>query len=351
MESRTGATGHKLAETIALADRERAASSRLPPWDTRRDSQPHPRRSADAPDLRDVATRRGAPGQVTGVDAKVVQHDCSTLGATDRCSTCDGEGGRPPFRRPVHGDHLRCLPVSWPSGSTQLHRARHPGMVSPHGRPARWRIRRHSLPMAGRTRPGRGVVEDYGGSGRYDPAFSGSACHCRVLKTHKTGHPGMFPWKGTTAHELAYEHFSVVMSTSRRMCFFSASTRRQAAETVQAPVVAARSEDWKAQQICDECYGNEPKFARGHMTRREDPIWGGGRRSGAQQRARFGCTSPTPCRRCSRSTPGIRLRSKSMRRARARGRHADPQSSPVRSSPLLTIRSRRRDDSSDPSGR
>jgi endonuclease G len=28
------------------------------------------------------------------------------------------------------------------------------------------------------------------------------------------------------------------------------------------------------QQIKDECYGNEPKFARGHMTRREDPVWG-----------------------------------------------------------------------------
>ena len=23
-----------------------------------------------------------------------------------------------------------------------------------------------------------------------------------------------------------------------------------------------------------ECYGNPPKFSRGHMTRREDPVWG-----------------------------------------------------------------------------
>jgi len=29
-------------------------------------------------------------------------------------------------------------------------------------------------------------------------------------------------------------------------------------------------------QIIKECYGNAPKFARGHMTRREDPIWGTG---------------------------------------------------------------------------
>ena len=30
----------------------------------------------------------------------------------------------------------------------------------------------------------------------------------------------------------------------------------------------------KEAQIIRECYGNSPKFARGHMTRREDPIWG-----------------------------------------------------------------------------
>ena len=30
----------------------------------------------------------------------------------------------------------------------------------------------------------------------------------------------------------------------------------------------------RAQQIMNECYGNPPKFSRGHMTRREDPAWG-----------------------------------------------------------------------------
>jgi endonuclease G len=30
----------------------------------------------------------------------------------------------------------------------------------------------------------------------------------------------------------------------------------------------------KEAQIMKECYGNEPKFSRGHMTRREDPVWG-----------------------------------------------------------------------------
>jgi endonuclease G len=33
-------------------------------------------------------------------------------------------------------------------------------------------------------------------------------------------------------------------------------------------------------QIIKECYGNAPKFARGHMTRREDPVWGTGEAPG-----------------------------------------------------------------------
>jgi endonuclease G len=74
---------------------------------------------------------------------------------------------------------------------------------------------------------------------------------------------------------LRYQHFSVVMSASRRMCFYSAVningklSRRQ------------KRGPWKIDgripkeaQIIKECYGNPPKFARGHMTRREDPIWG-----------------------------------------------------------------------------
>ena len=39
--------------------------------------------------------------------------------------------------------------------------------------------------------------------------------------------------------------------------------------------MANRSAHPAEAQISKECYGNSPKFARGHMTRREDPIWGG----------------------------------------------------------------------------
>jgi DNA/RNA endonuclease G (NUC1) len=84
-----------------------------------------------------------------------------------------------------------------------------------------------------------------------------------------------FVFDGKKERELKYEHFSVVMSRSRRLCHYSAvnidghQTRK------------AKRPGWRLdpridrdQQIHEKVYGNEPKFARGHMTRREDPIWG-----------------------------------------------------------------------------
>jgi endonuclease G len=80
---------------------------------------------------------------------------------------------------------------------------------------------------------------------------------------------------GKSGVELRYEHFSVVMSRSRRMCFLSAVNidGNLAKKTKRA--------NWrwdprlpKEQQIMNECYGPPPRFSRGHMTRREDPAWG-----------------------------------------------------------------------------
>jgi endonuclease G len=79
--------------------------------------------------------------------------------------------------------------------------------------------------------------------------------------------------------ELKYHHFSVVQSKKRRMCFFSACNI-DGAKTSKA---AKRSNVWRYDpriatkfQLIDECYGNENEglFSRGHMTRREDPVWG-----------------------------------------------------------------------------
>jgi endonuclease G, mitochondrial len=84
-----------------------------------------------------------------------------------------------------------------------------------------------------------------------------------------------FQFNGKSDTELRYEHYSVVMSRSRRMCFFSAVNIDGNLSKKSARV------GWKwdpripkAQQIMNECYGSPPKFSRGHMTRREDPGWG-----------------------------------------------------------------------------
>ncbi|MCW2560507.1 MAG: non-specific endonuclease [Mycobacterium sp.] len=81
---------------------------------------------------------------------------------------------------------------------------------------------------------------------------------------------------GDNEHVLKYEHFSVVMSKSRRMCRFSAVNIDGTQEKLGLTRPGWRRDGriGKNEQILDECYGNAPKFARGHMTRREDPIWG-----------------------------------------------------------------------------
>lgn len=79
--------------------------------------------------------------------------------------------------------------------------------------------------------------------------------------------------------ELKYHHFSVVQSKKRRMCFFSACN----IDGAKSGKVSKRSNISRYDpriatkyQLIDECYGNanEGLFSRGHMTRREDPVWG-----------------------------------------------------------------------------
>jgi endonuclease G len=65
------------------------------------------------------------------------------------------------------------------------------------------------------------------------------------------------------------------MHSQRRLCLFSAVNidGQQSRRTQRGP--------WRLdpriphdRQIMKGCYGNAPRFSRGHMTRREDPAWG-----------------------------------------------------------------------------
>lgn len=118
------------------------------------------------------------------------------------------------------------------------------------------------------------VPADYSDRDGYDAGFLGEEVPLPQLVS-ESRRKDIQLLIGSTEVELKYRHFSVVMSKSRRQCFFSACNidgttsvgmKRGAWRT--DPRIPANA------QILKECYGNPPKFSRGHMTRREDPIWG-----------------------------------------------------------------------------
>jgi endonuclease G len=65
------------------------------------------------------------------------------------------------------------------------------------------------------------------------------------------------------------------MSKSRRLCRYSAvNIDGRRSRKAKRPAWRTDPRIPATAQIAKECYGNPPRFARGHMTRREDPIWG-----------------------------------------------------------------------------
>lgn len=120
-------------------------------------------------------------------------------------------------------------------------------------------------------------AEDYSDRLGYDPEFLGDGKMSVDLPSVERDSADVldFQFNGETDTQLRYEHYSVVMSRSRRMCFFSA-VNIDGNLSKKSPRVPWKWDPRipKAQQIMRECYGSPPKFSRGHMTRREDPGWG-----------------------------------------------------------------------------
>jgi endonuclease G, mitochondrial len=120
------------------------------------------------------------------------------------------------------------------------------------------------------------LAEDYSDREGYDAEFLGKRFTVGLPIVERHADDVLeYTNSGKTDHVLRYLHYSVVMSRSRRMCFFSAVNIDGNLSKKSGRV------GWKwdpripkAQQIMNECYGNPPKFSRGHMTRREDPGWG-----------------------------------------------------------------------------
>lgn len=117
--------------------------------------------------------------------------------------------------------------------------------------------------------------EDYRDRQGFDSEFLGDGVVPLPTITRDQDDVLTFVYDGQTERELRYQHFSVVMSRSRRLCLFSA-VNIAGAESKRKRRVGWRIDPRipRAAQIREECYGDPPRFARGHMTRREDPVWG-----------------------------------------------------------------------------
>ncbi len=279
----------------------------------------YPARDSRIPDLRlmeqvfgDVYDKkRLAPGQVERADARVVLHDCSTLGGCSGSPLIDLASGA------AVGIHFagRFLEANYAVPANVIEE-RLRAVIS--GKPARAHAQSTSPAAA---QPGRQDSTTITVPIRLKlalalPAVTGSAINVIAVSTEtddedefategrredyldRQGYQADFLGKGNLAplpavrrgkrnvltfdfagdpraFELKYEHFSVVMHRERRLCFFSAvnidgatSKPSKRAGWLLDPRIPSSA------QIKGECYGNPPKFSRGHMTRREDPVWG-----------------------------------------------------------------------------
>ncbi|MCB0276011.1 MAG: DNA/RNA non-specific endonuclease [Calditrichaeota bacterium] len=112
----------------------------------------------------------------------------------------------------------------------------------------------------------------------FDPDFLGNETAIDLPEIRDGRDVLTFTENGKKTGVLNYTHFSVVMSKSRRLCYFSAvNIDGGQSKTFKRGPWQLDPRIPKSKQILKECYGQYPKFSRGHMTRRRDPMWGDNR--------------------------------------------------------------------------
>lgn len=277
--------------------------------------------------------KRLAPGGVTRMDATRLWHDCTTLGGNSGSVVYDLDQGAAVglhfsgsflvTNYAVRADVVGKLLADVKAGRTPRSEGRAGGpprvpsagslqvSASPSGgggHSARGHSASVSIPLTvtvsidvgcgslpATRRPGRdsysagagdtddktpiveGIAEDYRDREGYAADFLGEEFQVDLPQVSRDAADVLgFEVDGQPETELRYEHFSVVMSRSRRMCFFSAcNINGKTSRKTSRGAWRLDPRIPKEQQIIKECYGNPPKFSRGHMTRREDPAWGG----------------------------------------------------------------------------
>ena len=262
--------------------------------------------------------KRLAPGGVTRVQDQLILHDCTTLGGNSGSVVLDLDSGQAlglhfsgsfmttnyAVRADVVKQRLadvragRVRPATPPRPAAHLVRETQQVKPGPGGsatvlipltvtvtigsptQTLAASVRHTPLPVLAGNSGGDDIVdteavaEDYRDRGGYESGFLGEGFEVAlpVVKRHAAD---VLKVDSPHSPELRYEHYSVLMSHSRRMCFFSAVNIDGGLSR------KTRRSGWrwdprlpKSQQIMQECYGPPPRFSRGHMTRREDPAWG-----------------------------------------------------------------------------
>lgn len=266
--------------------------------------------------------KRLAPGGVTQVEQTRLLHNCTTLGGNSGSVVLDLDSGQAlglhfsgtflTTNYAVRADIVKKLLADIRSGRVRQEtpvRAKSPTLPLPPPsgggapRSRQGRSATVTIPLTvtvsigdigDRLAPSRGytvstapvaddaaggdeaVAGDYRDREGYRPDFLGKKFKVDLPSVDRGADDVLdFEVDGKSDTELRYEHYSVVMSRIRRMCFFSAcnidgnlSKKSKRVGWKWDPRIP------KDQQIMNECYGSPPKFSRGHMTRREDPGWG-----------------------------------------------------------------------------
>jgi endonuclease G, mitochondrial len=266
--------------------------------------------------------KRLAPGQLTRVQNQTISHDCSTLGGNSGSVVMSLRSGEAlglhfagrfleanfAVSSSMVGERLgqvlngrrpqKITPPTTPDSPSHLVQVRPVDNRSADDRPAPVRFT-SVIPLRVTLEVGtpyvdsgagssaqssavdsdemivEGVVADYADRSGYDAEFLGLSLDIPLPDVTNAADVLTFSTNGPPERVLRYEHFSVVMSKSRRMCRYSAvnvdGKQRAKVERTQWRTDPRIPKD---AQISKECYGSAPKFSRGHMTRREDPVWG-----------------------------------------------------------------------------
>jgi endonuclease G len=224
--------------------------------------------------------KRVAPGRVMVSEPNAVffSHDATTLGGNSGSAVLDMQTGAAAGLHFMGDLGVANFAVKATALRDELARARK-------GRQPKARV---PAPV---PRPDHrpGLVEsapaDYADRQGFDSDFlgAGKRVDLPVKQAGKSDLLTFTDLDGKKQSVLKYTHYSVAMSVSRKQCLWSAvnidgatskSDKRPGSWLIDPRIPAS------AQTLPDDhdkaldVYGNAPRFARGHMTRREDPAWG-----------------------------------------------------------------------------